>query len=386
HGTYSGNPLLGQPGQAGRAVDFQATGYVVTPVTIQTLFGNDGEGTVTALAKLPAAFANFQTSAWHVRHQVWSTNAYWQGVSTATAHGVAGVHFWNFYTGSENDRVSVATNPGKWVHLAWSLQGGRLRAYVNGVESSVASHEDNALSGGGTFFIGCYVDDSSTPQPPMYPSQVQHVAVFPLALGAERIRAQAMAAKLSVPGTADNPALSCKAIKEADAAAATGQYWIDPDGPGGAGSTQQFCEMGSEGGGWTRCYTAASGTLGWSTWQFPGNSCFGAGRSGDLLIRGAANNNVYIFAHSTKTGSYQEWCSATNEIRGVGLARQVGTTVNYWVNGACYLGGNNDSGTNTFYSWSHNCGGSNTISIGYTHGNGCDYEDYALGDLWVFWR
>lgn len=48
-----------------------------------------------------------------------------------------------------------------------------------------------------------------------------------------------------------NPALSCKAIKQNNPAAADGVYWIDPDGNGGAAPFQCYCDMSTDGGGWT---------------------------------------------------------------------------------------------------------------------------------------
>ncbi len=44
-------------------------------------------------------------------------------------------------------------------------------------------------------------------------------------------------------GTANNPALSCKAILDADASSADGLYWIDPDGPGAVVASQLYCDM-----------------------------------------------------------------------------------------------------------------------------------------------
>jgi hypothetical protein len=51
--------------------------------------------------------------------------------------------------------------------------------------------------------------------------------------------------------TADNPGVLCKDIKTVVPGAQDGIYWIDPDGPGGKGALQVFCEMTTEGGGWT---------------------------------------------------------------------------------------------------------------------------------------
>ena len=52
-------------------------------------------------------------------------------------------------------------------------------------------------------------------------------------------------------GSEINPALSCKEILAGWPAAPSGTYWLDPDGPSGAGGKYQvLCEMKDFGGGW----------------------------------------------------------------------------------------------------------------------------------------
>ncbi len=49
-----------------------------------------------------------------------------------------------------------------------------------------------------------------------------------------------------------NPVLSCKDLKAKDPTATTGIYWVDPDGPSGAGPAfQDYCDQAQFGGGWT---------------------------------------------------------------------------------------------------------------------------------------
>lgn len=52
-------------------------------------------------------------------------------------------------------------------------------------------------------------------------------------------------------GTQKSPAVSCLDIIKKAPASKTGAYWLDPDGAGGIGAFQAYCEMDTDGGGWT---------------------------------------------------------------------------------------------------------------------------------------
>ncbi len=260
HGSYVGNPLLGVRGQVGRAVNIRSQGHVDTPVRLDQMMPNN-RGTVTAIIRLPDAYTAFGNRAYTSRHQVWSTRAYWQGVSVGRVNGVSGVHFWYFWNGNTEYQIHVPAAAGGWVHVAWVVRGGRLYAYVNGVERSVAA--PNPMGSMGIFNMGRYHNNANTTPPP-YPGEIQHVAVYGDGLSADRIRAQVAAAGLlgANGSSREDAGRTCKTILEADPALAgqDGLYWINPASDDPADAFQTYCDMSIDGGGWSLVAYAPSGS------------------------------------------------------------------------------------------------------------------------------
>jgi hypothetical protein len=61
-------------------------------------------------------------------------------------------------------------------------------------------------------------------------------------------------------GTLQMPAISAKQIKQALPNAASGIYWLDPDGPGPGAPFQAYCEMTLDGGGWVLAINSVRGS------------------------------------------------------------------------------------------------------------------------------
>ncbi len=297
--TFSGTvTATGFAGSGASLTDIPAAAITGRPAALSSYLLNTG-GTLTgALAGTTASFSglvsggSFSGGAATLTGGLTGTTANFSGAVTGASFAGGGSGLTGVNAASVGGQT-LANLDSRYATVAYTNAGATKNLSVNGALSA-----DGGVRVG--FGTSCAAADAGTLR-----WVTDHVEVcngaggwIPIASGG------------NAQGTQSNPGTSCLSIKQALPNATDGLYWVDPDTNGGpVAALQVYCDMTTEGGGWTLVtygYRATSGgtsvynlpTANNGTWD-PGVRSGSASIDARLLLR----NSTEAAISTTSGGS-----------------------------------------------------------------------------------